>query len=100
MEMLYTALAVKNYNPNLKTYWSTIIGDVQKEIHSRYQISKITVYGIAIAKSFLSMTVKKQSLVDPDKDITYLKLEEAGLIALEEKADQPHSFYKEYRLFL
>jgi hypothetical protein len=86
LEILYCILS-KHSNESYPDYWETVINDVRHELLQRYPMSYLPVFGNAIAYYYLSMHVNEGQRVSNESPLTFLNLEEYGLLKLERLPD-------------
>lgn len=90
LEILFDSLG--KFSADLQAYFDYVKNDVEIELERRYKISAIQL-GTAIAHSVLGKNVHSNSQYPEGNDLTYQKLEEKGLVKIEnQKLKIPYIF--------
>jgi hypothetical protein len=85
LEILYDVL-MKDYNPNLDNYWNIVSSEVRTRLLERYRIADVPL-GSAIACSFLSLSINRNDTLSDYKTMSFLNLEELGLVKIIEQSN-------------
>ena len=87
LEILVDGL-LKHQNESYPDYWDDIISDMRHTLIGMYPMTDLPLYGKAIAYSFLSLRIKEKQLIsDSESALTFLNLEENGLLKLNRLPD-------------